>query len=89
MQIKENDLDNTFKGQIPFFPVIYFNSTPPNQILQFQKRLPAGKALSTISKMCQKTQQWVLHPQVQEYAVGILTKDKDHHGWADCVDGFI
>jgi hypothetical protein len=88
-QSEENDLDNTFQGRVPSFPVLYFSWTPPNQILQFQERLPAGKALSTFSKRCQTTQQWVLRPQPQEYAVVIPTKFKDLHGWADCVDGFI
>jgi hypothetical protein len=32
------------------------------------------------------TQQWILCPQVQEYAVVIPTKFKDPHGWANCVD---
>jgi len=45
--------------------------------------------LSTFSKRCKITQQWVLCPQPQEYAVVIPTKYKDLHGWADCVDGFI
>jgi hypothetical protein len=89
MQSEENDLDNTFQGRIPSFPILYFRWTPPNEILQFQEPLAAGKALSTFSKRCQKTQQWVLRPQVQDYAVVIPTKYKDHHGWADCVDGFI
>jgi len=88
-QSEENDLDNTFQGQIPSFPVLYFSWTPPNQILQFQNRLPARKAISTFSKRCKNTQQWVLHPQAQEYAVVIPTKYKDLHGWADSVDGFI
>ena len=43
----------------------------------------------TISKRCKITQQWVLRPQAQEYAVVIPTKYKDLHGSADCVDGFI
>jgi len=73
-QSEENDLDNTFEGRIPSFPVLYFSWTPPNQILQFQECLPAGKASSPLSKRCQKTQQWVLHPQAQEYAVVIPTK---------------
>jgi hypothetical protein len=89
-QSEENDLDNTFQWQVTFFPELYFSWTPPqNQILQFQERLPAGKALSTFSQRCQTTQQWALHPQAQEYAVVIPTKFKDVHGWADCVDGFI
>jgi len=75
-QSEENDLDNTFQGRIPPFAVLYFSRTPPNQILQFQEHLPAGKALSTFSKRCQMTQQWVLHPQAQEYAVVIPTKFK-------------
>jgi len=89
MQSEENDLDNTFQGQIPSFPVLYFSWTPPYQILQFQESLPAGNAISMFSKRCKKTQQWVLRPQAQEYTVVIPTKIKDHHGWADCVDGFI
>ena len=88
-QSEENDLDNTFQGRILSFPVLYFSWTPPNQILQFQKRLSAGKAILTFLKRCKNTQQWVLRPQVQEYAVVIATKYKDRHGWADCVDGFI
>jgi hypothetical protein len=35
------------------------------------------------------TQQWVLHPQAQQYAVVIRTKYKDPHRWAECVDRFI
>jgi len=88
-QSEENDLDNTFQGRIPSFPVLYFSWTPPNQILQFQERLPAGKSILTFSKRCKQTQQWVLHPQPHEYAVVIPMKFKDLHGWADCVDGFI
>jgi hypothetical protein len=88
-QSEENDLDNTFQGRILSFPVLYFSWTPPNQILQFQERLPAGKSISTFSKRCKQTQQWVLCPQPQEYAVLIPTKFKDLHGSADCVDGFI
>jgi hypothetical protein len=88
-QSEENDLDNTFQEQVPWFPVLYFGWTPPNLILQFQERLPAQTALSTFSKRCQTTQQWVLRPQAQEYAVVIPTKFKDLHGWADCVDAFI
>jgi len=85
----ESDLVNTFQGQISSFPVLYFSCTPPNHILQFQAYLPAGKTILTFSKRCKKTRQWILHPQVQEYAVVVPTKYKDPHGWADCVDGFI
>jgi len=85
----DSDLNNTFQGQVPSFPVLYFCWTPPNQILQFQERLPAGKAIPTFSNRCKKTHQWVLHPQAQEYTVVIPTKFKDLHGWADCVDGFM
>ena len=88
-QSEEDDLDNTFQGRIPSFPVLYFSWTPPYQIIQCQERLPAGKAISMFSKRCSKTQQWVLCPQAQEYAAVIPTKFKDLHGWADCVDGFI
>jgi len=38
---------------------------------------------------CKKTQQWILRPQPQEYAVVIPTKFNDLHGWAECVDRFI
>jgi len=88
-QSKENDLDNTFHRQISFFCVLDFSWTPPTQILQFQERLPAGKGISNFSMRCKKTQQWVLRPQVQEYAVFIPMKYKDLNGCADCVDGFI
>jgi len=43
----------------------------------------------TFSKRCENTEQWVLHPQAQEYAAVIPTMYQDHHGWADCVDRFI
>jgi len=88
-QSEENDLDNTFQGQIPSFPVLYFSWTLPNQIVQFKRRLPACKAISIFSKRCKNTQQCILRPQAQAYAVVIPTKFKAHHGWADCVDGFI
>jgi len=35
------------------------------------------------------SQQWILCPQVQDYAVVIPIKYKVRHGWADCVDGYI
>jgi len=60
------DLDNTFQGSIPSIPVLYFSRTPPNQIVQCQECLPAGKAIWTISKLCTMTQKWVLHFQAQE-----------------------
>jgi len=89
MQSEENDLDNTFQGRIPSFLVQYFSWTPLNPILQYQDRLPQGKAISTFSNRCKKTQRWELCPQAQEYAVVIPTKYKDLPGWADCVDRFI
>jgi hypothetical protein len=89
MQCEENDLDNTCQGQIACIPVIYFCWTLPNQILQFQECLPAGKTLLTFSKRCKKTQPWVLRPQAQEYAVVIPTKCNALDSVADCVDGFI
>jgi len=71
------------------FPVLYFSWTPPNRILQLQEHLPAGNAISTFSKMCKKSQQWVLCPQAEEYAVVIPKKFKDLDGWADYVDEII
>jgi len=89
VQYMDSDLDNTFQGRVPSFLVLYFSWTPPNQILQCQERLPAGKSISTFSKSGKNTQQWILRPQPQEYAVVIPKEYKDLHGWADCVDGFI
>jgi hypothetical protein len=89
VQYKDSDLDNTFQGRVTSCPVLYFSWTPPNQILQFQEWLPAGKSISSSSKRCKRTQQRILHPPPQEHAVVIPTKYKDPHGWADCVDGFI
>jgi hypothetical protein len=85
----ESDLDNTFQGRVPSFSLLHFSWTPPNQILQFQKCVLAGKTIPTISIRCKKTEQWILHPQAQEYAVVIPTKYKNPHGWADCIYGFI
>ena len=50
VQYIDSDLDNTFQGRIPSFPVLYFCWTPLNQILQFQRRLPAGNMILTFSK---------------------------------------
>jgi len=80
---------STFEGTISSFPLLYFSWTPPNQILQFQERLPAKKAILTFLKRCKKTQQWVFCLQVQEYMVVMPTKSKDVHGRTDCVDRFI
>jgi len=89
VQYMDIDLDNTSQVRVPSFPVLYFSGTLPNQILQSQECLPVGKTILTFSKRCKKSQQWILRPQVQEYAVVIPTQYKDPHGWADCVDGFI
>jgi hypothetical protein len=45
--------------------------------------------IPTLSKRCKKTDEWILHPQAQEYVVVIPTKYKDRPGWADYVDRFI
>jgi len=74
MQSEENDLDNTFQGQISSFYVFSFSWAPPNQILQFQQSLSARKAILNIYKRCMKTQQWVLSPQAQQYTVVISTQ---------------
>jgi len=55
VQYTDSDLDNTFQGQVPSFPVLYIGWTPPNQILQFQEFLPAGNTISTVSKRLKKT----------------------------------
>jgi len=89
VQYTDSDLNNTFHGRVPSFPVLYFSWTPPNQILHFQERLPAGKSISTSSQRCKKTHHRILCPQPHEDAVVIHTKYKDPHGWADCVDRFI
>jgi len=89
MQSKENYLYNTFQGRIPSFPVLYISWTPPNQIHQVQDRMPAGKAISILCERCKKTQQWVLRPQAQEYAVVAPKKYIDLHGWSDCIDSFM
>jgi hypothetical protein len=89
MQSEANDLDYPFQGRIPSSPVLYFSWTQQKWILQFQNHLAAEKPLSTLSNRCQKTQQWVLCSEAQEYLVVISTKYKHLYGWTDCVDGFI
>jgi len=89
VQYTESDLDNTFQDRVPSLPVLYSCWTPLNQILQFQVHLAAGNTISIFSNWCRKTQQWIVHPQVQKYAVVVSTKYKDRHGWADCIDWFI
>ena len=70
-------------------PVLYIIWTPSIDILQFQERLSTEITIPTFSMRRKNTQQWILRPQAQEYAVVIPTDDEDLHGWADCVDGFI
>jgi hypothetical protein len=89
MQCEENDLIITIQGQIPSFSALLFSKTVPNHNLDILKCLPAGKPILTIWKWCKKTQQWVLHPQDEEYPVVIPTKFNGHYGWADCVDRFV
>jgi hypothetical protein len=89
VQYTESDLDNTFQGRVHSVPILYFGWTSPNQILQYQVCLPAGKSILTFSTWCKKTQQWILHSESQEYAVLIPTKYKDLYCWADCVFWFI
>jgi len=88
-QSEENNLDNTFQGRIPSFRETYFSWPRLNRILHFQKHLLAGKPITTVSMRWQKTQQWVLPPQVQAYRVVIRTTFNDLPGWAECIDGFI
>jgi len=57
VQYTDSDLDNTFQGRVPSLSVLYFSWTPPDQILQFQECLPAGKWIFTFSKRCKKTEQ--------------------------------
>ena len=85
----DSDLNDTFHGHFPSLRVSYLSRTPPNQILQFQQRLPTGRTISTLSERFKNTQQWILFPEAQAYAVAIRTKYNDRHGWADCVDTFI
>ena len=54
-QSEENDVQNIFQGWMTSFPVLYFSWTPPNQILQIPKYLPAGKTISTYSRRCKKS----------------------------------
>jgi len=89
VQYTDSDLDNNFHGHVTSFPVSNFGWTAPNQNLQFQESLPTGITISTFSKRCPTTWQWILRPLAQEYAVVILTKYKDPHSWAGFVDGFI
>src|SRR5882757_2334639 len=74
-----------------FLLFLYYTSAGLHQIRSsnFTSACPLENPISTFSKRCKKTQQWILRPQPQEYAVVIPTKYKDRHGWADCVDGFI
>jgi hypothetical protein len=89
MQSEPNDLDNTFQGQIHCCAILFISWTALNQIGHFQEHLPARRAISTFSKKCKRTQQWVLGLQAQVYAVVIAKKYNDRQGWADCVDRFI
>jgi len=89
VQYKDSDLNDTSQGRVPSFPVLYISCIPLSQLFQFQERLPVGELISTFPKRCKKTQQWILHPQAQEYAVVIQTKYNDLHGSADCVDWLI
>jgi len=69
----ETDLDSTFQVWVLSFPVLYFSWNQSNQTLQFQKYLPVRQTILTFSAMYKKTQQWVLNPQAQKYAMLIPT----------------
>ena len=83
----ENDLVNTFQGQVPAIPVLYFPWTPPDQNLWFEECLPAGKTITTLLKMCRITQQSISCLQAPEYAVLTPPNDIYLHSWADWVAG--
>ena len=89
VQYTESDLDNTFQGQVPCFPLLYSSWTTPNQILHSQELLPARHTISTCSERCQTTQQWIFSPEAQEYVKVIPPMYNNPHGSADCVKWFI
>jgi len=89
VQYTDSDLDNTSQGWLAYISCIILQldsgeSDPPISGVPAHR-----KKISTLSKRRRKTQQWVVHPQTQEYAVVIPTRYKDPHGWVDCVDRFI
>ena len=57
VQYMDSDINITYQGQVPVFPVLYFSWTPPNQIFQFRDCLPAGKSISTFSQMFKNSPQ--------------------------------
>jgi len=77
-------------SKIEFLVFPYYTSAGLRRIRSsnFRNSCQPGKAILTFSKRCKITQQWVLHPQAQEYTVVRPTKCKDLHGSADFVDGF-
>jgi len=89
MDSDNNDIVHTFQVQVPSFQVVYCDWLPDNQVQRFQEPVPAGKMLSTLSKLCKKTVKWVLCPPDQWHVVVIETKYKHLHGWANCVDSII
>ena len=66
VQYTNSDLDNTFQGRVLSLPELYFSYTLPHHILPFQVQLPSGTTISTFSKRCENTEQWIIRPQVQE-----------------------
>jgi len=86
---EEIDLNNTFYRRISFlFCIIHqLESTKWGSPIS---RAPAiRKRNINLSIWCKKTQQSVLRPPVQEYAVLHPTKYQNFNGWAYCVDGCI
>jgi len=83
------DFDNTSKSQLLSFPAVQCTWNLLHLIFKCQEWLPAGITIWSFSKRCKKTQQWVFHPQAQEYVVVIPIMYKDSLSWADCVDGLI
>jgi len=67
VQYMQSEFGNAFQGQVSSFPVLYISLTTTHQIEDFQKPLTAWKTISTFSKRCKSTQQWLLDPPVQEY----------------------
>jgi hypothetical protein len=71
VQYTASDLNNSFQRQVPAFPVLFFSWTPPDLIIQFHERLRTRKTIPALSKRCKMIPQWILFPQLQEYAVVI------------------
>jgi len=68
---KDNGFDNAFQGLVSAVSVPHFSRMPANQTLHYPDHQLDGYTVLTSLNGSKNSQQLILHPQAQEYAVAI------------------